>query len=232
MLPLVSGLVPRQRRFCSQQVHFFGNRAIFSGNFFELFESWELKEADTSGAQTSYQLVADDRFGFVIEATAQSSVTALTRTVSIDPRQFPLLEWSWKISDVIESARLDEKKRDDAPVRVIISFGTDLMRGGLPKGSLCYLWATNEAKESLIPNPYNRGIMAIVAESGREGVGGWRDYRRNVLVDYKNAFGEEPGLIRAVTLLSDSDNTKTSVQGWYGPIGFSRESENRTDKVE
>jgi hypothetical protein len=58
----------------------------------------------------------------------------------------------------------------------------------------------------------------IVVESGPGGLGGWRDYRRNLVEDYRRAFGGEPGRIVGMALMTDTDNTGASAEGLYGAI--------------
>jgi hypothetical protein len=36
--------------------------------------------------------------------------------------------------------------------------------------------------------------------------------------DYRLAFGEEPGALAAIALMTDSDNTASRAQSWYGPV--------------
>jgi hypothetical protein len=36
--------------------------------------------------------------------------------------------------------------------------------------------------------------------------------------DFQRAFGEEPGMLVGIGLLTDTDNTATKVQAWYGDI--------------
>ncbi len=62
----------------------------------------------------------------------------------------------------------------------------------------------------------------IVAESGRERLGSWQEVTRNVLEDYRRAFGEEPGPIIAVGIMTDTDNTGDNAHAWYGDIEFRR----------
>jgi len=58
----------------------------------------------------------------------------------------------------------------------------------------------------------------IVASSGAAGVGAWQSIKRNVLEDYKRAFGEDPGLLMSIGVLTDTDNTGESAEAWYGDI--------------
>ena len=196
----------------------------FSSSPDSFFNTWKLQAAADS-KWTDYTLVTDDNSGNVLYAEADASVAGLVREVAIDPAEFPLLVWSWKISDVVEQAVLSDKKRDDAPVRLLISFGKDILKAGTPKGSLCYVWSAREPEGAYILNPYIGNVMVIVVASGSEKVGTWQHYRRNIVRDYYRAFGEAPGEVRAITIISDTDNTEAKITAWYGAIGLAAEED-------
>jgi hypothetical protein len=46
----------------------------------------------------------------------------------------------------------------------------------------------------------------------------WLSYERNIRADYEKAFGEPPGALIGIGLMTDSDNTQSNAQAWYGPI--------------
>ena len=77
-------------------------------------------------------------------------------------------------------------------------------------------------RNTVLPNLHTSRIKMIVAESGREKVGTWQDVSRNVYEDYRRAFGEEPGRITAVAVMTDTDNTGENVLAYYGDIMFRR----------
>jgi len=62
------------------------------------------------------------------------------------------------------------------------------------------------------------GVLMIVVESGGANLGQWRHYRRNVVEDFRRAFGEDPEDIVAIGMLTDSDNTRQSARALYGDI--------------
>ena len=187
------------------------------------YNDWKLKSVSSIPELTQYRLVADRSRGTVIEARAQASFAALTRELEIDPLLYPVVVWNWKVSDAIESANLKIKEKDDAPARLLISFGISYKKGGRPEGTLCYVWSAKDPQGSFIINPYNKDVMAIVVASGFADVGVWQQYRRNIVDDYHRAFGHEPGKIRAISIISDTDNTGEQLTAWYGGIGFKRE---------
>ena len=58
------------------------------------------------------------------------------------------------------------------------------------------------------------GCLKLVGE------GRWSSFRRNVLEDYRLAFGEEPGRIESVGVMTDADNTQSRARAVYGDITF------------
>ena len=77
-----------------------------------------------------------------------------------------------------------------------------------------------ESVGTVMPNPRTRRIQMVVAASGAEGVGAWQSLMRNVRDDFLRAFGEEPGPLTAVGVLTDTDNTDGHAEAWYGDIRF------------
>jgi hypothetical protein len=75
---------------------------------------------------------------------------------------------------------------------------------------------------TIIPNQHTTRVKMIVAESGNDRLGEWREEVRNVYEDYKRAFGEEPLLTRSVGIMTDTDNTGEKVLAYYGDISFER----------
>jgi hypothetical protein len=49
-------------------------------------------------------------------------------------------------------------------------------------------------------------------------VGQWLSYRRDIRADFEKAFGEPPGALLGLAIMTDSDNTRSSTRAWYGAI--------------
>jgi hypothetical protein len=52
--------------------------------------------------------------------------------------------------------------------------------------------------------------------TGDLSLGQWLRYERDVQADFVRAFGEMPGPLLAVALMTDTDNTSSQLQAWYG----------------
>ena len=81
-----------------------------------------------------------------------------------------------------------------------------------------YVWSNNDAPGAVVVNPRTDRIRKVVVESGPAQIGHWREYRRDIRADFVRAFGEEPGPLRAVALMTDTDNTRSRLRAWYGPM--------------
>lgn len=188
---------------------------------------------------TGYQLVSRDG-ATVVRADAEGSASGLVHAVSVDPREYPRLRWRWKVNQLIEGA--DNRRRDaeDSPVRLIVVFEGDkskwefsdrifatqmkMMTGyDLPYATLMYIWENRAKVGELIANQHTSRIRMVVAESGAEKTGRWWEESRNVLEDYRRAFGEEPGRIVSIAVMTDTDNTGGRAYAYYGDIVFERE---------
>jgi hypothetical protein len=185
-------------------------------------------------------------FRFERRADRPSLLVRSDRSVSILRRRFTgdvpdvgSIDFSWKIDALPEGADLEEADRADAPVRILLAFDGDrskwssrnhrlsemsrLLTGEeLPYATLMYVWSNDDAPGTLLVNPRTDRIRKLVVESGQTHIGRWREYRRDVRADFLRAFGEEPGPLRAVALMTDTDNTRSRLQAWYGPMKLGR----------
>jgi hypothetical protein len=185
--------------------------------------------------RTDYRLVNGDAAGTVLQADAEQGGTGLYRRIRVDPGRQPVLEWSWRVEQLVPGADLRMGSREDAAARLVVSFHgsaqkldfedraklrlAKLFAGEpLPFAMLIYVWSNQIPVEAALPSPQIERIRMIVVESGGARLGQWRHYRRNVVEDYRRAFGEDPGDIVAVGVLTDADNTSQSARALYGDI--------------
>jgi hypothetical protein len=196
--------------------------------------SWQFWGLQSGKRPTQYRLVGSPK-GTVLEAFADRAATGLYRKIRVSPQRQPMLEWEWRIEGAIPGADVRVASREDSVARLVVSFHGNpdkldfedraklrlakVFAGEpLPYAMLIYVWSNQIPVESALPSPQIDRIRMIVVESGSAHVGQWRQYRRNILEDYRRAFGEEPGDIVAVGMLTDSDNTQQVARSYYGDI--------------
>jgi hypothetical protein len=186
---------------------------------------------------TSYEVVKDGGVT-IVKAVSEASASGLIKPVSIDPKEFPIVRWRWKIENVLQRSDVALKEGDDFPARLYItfeynpdrvSFGKKLkfkagqaLFGDIPIAALNYIWETKTPIGTIVDNAYTDFAKMVVVESGAQKVGMWIDEERNIYEDYKQAFGEEPPMINGVAIMSDTDNTKEQATAYYGDIIFQK----------
>lgn len=188
---------------------------------------------------THYALVSDDG-RIVVRAQADASASGLVTRVNIDPHAYPVIHWRWKIANLIEHADLTRKSGDDYPARLYINFrGKPEAPGFLekveiavyrrlygqdpPTAAINYIWDAKAPAGTIAPNAYTDRVRMIVVEHGAQNVGRWIDEERNLLDDYRAAFGKDPPPIVSVAIMTDTDNTRESAVAWYGDISLHKE---------
>lgn len=199
---------------------------------------WEPLLFKKIDAHTSYRHIVEDGVG-VIRADSKASSSGLVYKEVIDPNQWPVISWRWKVDRVLAAGDASKKSGDDYPARLYITFAYDRNKVGFwesvkfdtvkliygeypPINALTYIWANKMAKESLVANPYTSRVQMIAVESGVEHVGIWRNASRNIVADYRKAFGEDPPAISGIAIMTDTDNTGEEATAWYGDIVLSK----------
>jgi Protein of unknown function (DUF3047) len=172
-----------------------------------------------------------------LQAVSSSSASMMRRKINVPAADLGLLQFSWQTPMLIDEADMAERDTEDAVVRVILSFEGDrtkfsaknrmlsdlshaLTGEDMPYATLMYVWCNKRPVGSLITNPRTDRIRKMVVESGASNLGKWLDYERDIRADFIQAFGEEPGALTGIALMTDTDNTQSKAMAWYGPISF------------
>ena len=197
---------------------------------------WRVWQISGLKRPTEYRLV-DYEGRTVVFARARGSASGLVLPVTIDLKEFPYLQWNWKVPSLIADADNTRRQSEDSPVRIVVTFEGDksklpleerifadqfrlFTRQEFPYAILMYIWENRAPVGTVIENLHTSRIRMIVADSGVENLGQWRTETRNVYEDYRRAFGEDPPRIRSVGIMTDSDNTGADAEAYYGDISF------------
>lgn len=199
-------------------------------------QGWEALSFGSFKNPTEFRFVEDGGH-VVLNARADKAASGLIHLVRFDIRSAPYVQFRWKIAKLIEGADNSVASKEDSPVRVTLGFDGDKAKltfrekaasliakratgRELPYAQLVYVWANTAPVGTVIENPHTHRVEMVVAASGAPDVGKWVTVTRNVIEDFRKAFGEEPGLLTDVGVLTDTDNTGASVEAWYGDIRF------------
>ena len=88
----------------------------------------------------------------------------------------------------------------------------------MPYATLMYVWSNTRPVGTVLKSARTDRIRKLVVESGRNNLNAWLDYERDIAADFEQAFGERPGALVGIGVMTDSDNTRTTAQAWYGAV--------------
>lgn len=170
-----------------------------------------------------------------LEASSERSASIWRKRVAPSPDSVGEVSFSWWAQGLIPNASVADIDREDAVARVIFGFGGDIgqlplrtrmkfelaqaLTGEVPPyATLMYVWDSKLPIGTVVINPRSDRIRKIVVDSGPSELHRWRDHRRDLAADFRRAFGEEPGPLISMAVMTDSDNSRASARTWYGPV--------------
>ena len=177
----------------------------------------------------------------VIVADSQASASMYRQRLSIDPDELGTLAFAWRVPALVPFADLRNRDHEDSPARIVLAFDGDHRRLSAknrmlfelaetltgeppPFATLMYVWGNHSAVESILPGVRTDRIRKIVVDSGAAQLNNWRYHERDIVRDFERAFGEPPGRLIGVALMTDSDNTASSASAAYGELVLTRRS--------
>jgi hypothetical protein len=184
--------------------------------------------------RTQYDLVRADST-VVVRARSDGGASGLATEQRVDLTEYPILEWRWKVEGVVEDGNARTKDGDDYAARLYVTFDYDdlgfldrakltalraLGYDEIPTRALNYVWANRVDRHTILENAYTDWVMMVAVRSGDRHTGTWRTERRNVLQDYRAAFGGDPPPVNGIAIMTDTDNTDGEATAYYGDIVF------------
>jgi hypothetical protein len=197
-------------------------------------DDWQRISFAKVDRQTTYDLVRTDST-VVVRARSDGGASGLATDRRIDLDEYPILEWRWKVEEVVEDGNARTEDGDDYAARIYVTFDYDdlglgdrlkvaalrtLGYGDIPTRALNYIWANRVDRSTILENAFSDWVMMVAVRSGEADTGRWVRERRNVLEDYRAAFGGDPPPVNGVAIMTDTDNTGGTATAYYGDILF------------
>ena len=175
---------------------------------------WQSRGGSAAGI---YQIEADPGGNHFIAGRSRRSDVQLGVSVNEKPEQFPILSWRWRVWELPRSADERKTRTMDSAASVYAVFGSRL----LPR-VLKYVWSSSAPAGTMFKHPDSGRMAIIVIASGESQLGEWRNVSRNLLDDYRSAFGGDPPTLTALGIKTDSDSTSSSARADYDDLRLSR----------
>ena len=155
-----------------------------------------------------------------VKAKSESSASALYYKIKADARhREPILRWRWRVDKFPTKSALETIEtadEHDFAGRVYVVFPAMFI---LNSQVLEYIWAKDLPAGTTGTSPYSKNIKLMILESGSPKDGNFVSEERDVVADYRKAFGSDPEHdIGAVAIMTNAEHTKTSAEASYDEI--------------
>lgn len=192
-------------------------------------------ERDLPGKRSTDYSFAERGGRSCVLARADRSVSVWRRSLKLDAAQLDAIEFNWWIATHPSRASIADPATADAAVRLVLGFDGDEQRLSLrnrlqfelartltgespPYATLIYVADPALPLETVIVSARSDRIRKIVVGSGRSAHSHWQRLRRNPRADFERAFGEAPGSLITMGVMTDGDNTVSRAEACYGDI--------------
>jgi hypothetical protein len=180
-------------------------------------EGWELIKK-TGEPQIKVEQSGDNAY---VHFLSNNSSFGLKKEMNFSVKDYPYLNWKWKVNRLPEKGDFLKKETDDQAAQIYTLFPR--FPAKLNTEVVGYLWESN---------PKNKGMegesaawsksKVIVLQAGPEKLNQWVQEKRNVYEDYKKLFKKEPPETGGITIYINTQHTQGKAESFYRQIYFSK----------
>ena len=161
-------------------------------------------------------------------ASDGESSFGISRNMTVNPKEYPYLNWKWAASRLPDGADVRRRATDDQAAQVYVIFTPTGIPHALTAPLLGYIWDTECPKGTMGRNahPLAGRVRYIVLRNKSDKLGQWITEKRNIYEDYRRLFkdinGGEPPEVVGVTFFINAHNTKSQAESMICDAYFSR----------
>jgi len=182
----------------------------------EPLSDWKLEKKEGSPV---FQLEKEGDI-VALELKSDRSSFGFSKEISVDLKEYPYLNWRWRVSVLPHKGDTRKKKTDDAAGQLYVLFPRGLTRLGLE--SINYYWDNLPPKGTTGVAPTWKKTKIVVLRSREDELNTWYTEKRNVYEDYKKLFGQEPPTAGGLVIYINSQHTKSKAEASWAEIFFSK----------
>jgi len=173
---------------------------------------------DCEGNTCSLHLTSDGESSFGVK-----------KGVSINIREYPVLNWRWKAITLPSNGDVRKKHTDDQALQIYVAFPATGWPEKLNTPVIGYIWDSEAPKGWTGRSPHLGGdkLRYVVVRNKTDQTGEWFTEKRNIYQDYQRLFrdlkgGQPLGPTKGISLYINSQHTGSPAEGCIAEIFFSR----------
>lgn len=180
-------------------------------------EGWKCVWSSAEKGKEVYSVKSEQQS--YLEARAVNNDILIAKEFKYDLKEYPFLTWQWKAIELPEGADERLKETGDSGAGIYVVFP-----GWFRPDNIKYVWSSSLPKGISLESPYNHKTKIVVLRNRSTSLGKWVSEEVNVYEDYKRLFGHEPDNVRAIAIMSDSNDTGSKAEAHYRQICISKRS--------
>src|SRR6266849_7140552 len=163
-------------------------------------------------------VVVEDQGQHVLQLRSHDDSSTIAREIKGkgNLKETPILEWTWKSTDLPKGGNSCRKATDDQAGQVFVAWPR--FPEALRSRIIGYVWDTTQPVGTICKSEKTGTVTYVVVRSGTADLGQWITEHRNLREDFKKIYGEEPDNPGAVSLAIDSNDTHSSAEAFFGRI--------------
>ena len=168
-----------------------------------------------------FVIVTDEgRKALHMKSANEGSTISKDMKGKINLKETPILEWSWKVTQLPRGGDSCKKATDDQAAQVFVVWPRfpEAVRSRI----IGYVWDSTQPVGKMCKSEKTGTVTYIVLRSGAGELGKWLTERRNVVEDFRKAYEDDADSPAAVSVAIDSNDTNSSAESFVGPILFKK----------
>lgn len=168
--------------------------------------------------------------GYCLNMVSDQSSFGIKRAVKLNIREYPYLNWTWKVSKLPPGGDVRKSETDDQAAQIYLAFPAKGFPAKLNTPVIGYIWDNEAPKEWTGRSPQLGGgkMRYVVVRNKIDKLGRWYAEKRNIYNDYQKLFrdlqgGEPTGPTQGISLYINSQHTRSAAECYIGDIFFSRQ---------
>jgi len=195
-----------------------------------MVEDWSKIDVGTRGVPPGWQKQnwGSPKYDFIVESEGGAKIlhlrseddsSTISKEVTVDVKQFPILQWRWKVAVLPKGGDARKKETDDEAAQLYVTFPR--FPSAVRSRVIGYIWDATAPAGATFPSQKVGTVTFVVVRSGEAEIGRWLTETRNVYDDYKRIYREDPAEnVGAVAISINSQNGHSRAESYFGEILF------------
>ena len=181
-------------------------------------KGWKLKSWFGGGQDIRLE---HESGNYYLHMASNKNSFGIFKEIELDIKEHPVLRWRWKVTILPKGGEVRNKETDDQAAQVYVVFPR--FPAAINSRQVGYIWENLTPKGIKVQIKKSSNTRYIVLKNREDKLGEWVSEKRNVYEDYKELFGEKPPPVGGIMLMIDSDDTKSSAEGYFDDISSGKE---------